>query len=426
MLKLHAKADGSRSLALRPRRAALWSVAATALVLAAAACGSSSPSSSSGKTSTPITVGVSVSLSGDFSGDGLATKQGYETWAAFQNAHGGILGHKIQVDFLSDGSSPTQVVTNYQKLITVNHVNFVAGPYSTLLTRPSSAIANRYGYVMIEGIGGGPSVFQQGLKNVFDVSASAKYQLITFAKWLTSTQKPEAIAYASMTDPFLQPMLDGARSYLTAHGFKSAVYKLYPLETTDYTPIASAIAASKAPVVVLGTMPPDGYAFIQDLIQDHYSPKVLIEASGPDQGAAFVKAVGAKNTQGIMVPNTWFPGSTYYQNSQMVALYLKMFGGTAANISADVAEAFATGQVLTQGVDHIKSTSNSKLESYLHSGAKFQSVQGPVQFAADGENSAATPFVFQWQKGQLVDVLPSGVASPQPIQAVKAAWGATP
>jgi branched-chain amino acid transport system substrate-binding protein len=401
-------------------------VAATALVLAAAACGSSSPSSSSGKTSTPITVGVSVSLSGDFSGDGLATKQGYETWAAFQNAHGGILGHKIQVDFLSDGSSPTQVVTNYQKLITVNHVNFVAGPYSTLLTRPSSAIANRYGYVMIEGIGGGPSVFQQGLKNVFDVSASAKYQLITFAKWLTSTQKPEAIAYASMTDPFLQPMLDGARSYLTAHGFKSAVYKLYPLETTDYTPIASAIAASKAPVVVLGTMPPDGYAFIQDLIQDHYSPKVLIEASGPDQGAAFVKAVGAKNTQGIMVPNTWFPGSTYYQNSQMVALYLKMFGGTAANISADVAEAFATGQVLTQGVDHIKSTSNSKLESYLHSGAKFQSVQGPVQFAADGENSAATPFVFQWQKGQLVDVLPSGVASPQPIQAVKAAWGATP
>jgi branched-chain amino acid transport system substrate-binding protein len=401
-------------------------VAAAALVLAAAACGSSSSSSSSGSTSKPITVGVSVSLSGDFSGDGLATKQGYETWAAFQNAHGGILGHKIQLDFLSDGSSPTQVVTNYQKLITVDHVNFVVGPYSTLLTRPSSAIASRYGYVMIEGIGGGPSVFQQGLHNVFDVSASAKYQLITFAKWLVATQKPEAIAYASMTDPFLQPMLDGARSYLSAHGFKSAVYKLYPLESTDYTPIASAIAASKAPVVVLGTMPPDGYAFVQDLIQDRYNPKVLIEASGPDQGAAFVKAVGAKNTQGIMVPNTWFPGSTYYQNTQMVALNLKMFGGTAANISADVAEAFATGQVLTQAVDHIKSTSNSKLESYLHSGAKFQSVQGPVQFAADGENSAATPFVFQWQKGQLVDVLPSGVASPQPIQPVKAAWGATP
>jgi branched-chain amino acid transport system substrate-binding protein len=177
-------------------------------------------------------------------------------------------------------------------------------------------------------------------------------------------------------------------------------------------------------VVVLGTMPPDGYAFVQDLIQDKYSPQVLIEASGPDQGAAFVKAVGASNTGGIMVPNTWYPGSTYYQNSQMVALYLKMFGGTANNISADVAEAFSTGQVLTQAVDHIKSTSNSALESYLHSDVTFSSVQGPVKFLADGENGAATPFVFQWQKGTLQDVLPAGVAKPVPIVAVKPAWGA--
>lgn len=396
---------------------------AAVVALAAAGCGSGSPSNSS-NSSGPVTVGISVSLSGDFSGDGLATKQGYETWAAFQNAHGGILGRKIALDFLSDGSSPTQVVTNYQKLITVDHVDFVAGPYSTLLTKPASVIANRYGYVMIEGIGGGPSVFQQGLRNVFDVSASATYQLITFAKWLAATHKPVSVAYASMTDPFLQPMLDGARAYLTSHGFPTAVYKLYPLETTDFTPIASAIAATKAQVVVLGSMPPDGYAFIQDFIQDKYSPQVLIEASGPDQGSSFVKAVGSTNTGGIMVPNTWFPGSTYYQNTAMVSLYLKMFGGTANNISADVAEAFATGQVLTQAVDHDKSTSNSALEAYLHSGVTFQSVQGPVKFASDGENESATPFVFQWQNGTLQDILPTGVASPKPVLAVKPAWGA--
>ena len=399
----------------------MWLAGAAVVALAAAGCGSGSNSSNS---SSPVTVGISVSLSGDFSGDGLATKQGYETWAAFQNAHGGILGRKVNLDFLSDGSSPTQVVTNYQKLITVDHVDFVAGPYSTLLTKPASVIANRYGYVMIEGIGGGPSVFQQGLRNVFDVSASAAYQLITFAKWLVATHKPVSVAYASMTDPFLQPMLDGARAYLTSHGFPTAVYKLYPLETTDYTPIASAIAATKAQVVVLGTMPPDGYAFIQDFIQDKYSPQVLIEASGPDQGSSFVKAVGSTNTGGIMVPNTWFPGSTYYQNAAMVSLYLKMFGGTANNISADVAEAFATGQVLTQAVDHIKSTSNSALEAYLHSGVTFQSVQGPVKFASDGENESATPFVFQWQNGTLQDILPTGVASPKPVVAVKPAWGA--
>jgi branched-chain amino acid transport system substrate-binding protein len=408
------------------RHVGLWTAGAAVLALAAAGCGSSGSSSGSG----PITIGVSVSLSGDFSGDGLATKQGYETWAAYQNAHGGILGRQIKIDFLSDGSSPTQVVTNYQKLITVDHVDFVLGPYSTLLTKPSSVIANRYSKVMLEGIGGGPSVFQQGLHNVFDVSASAKYQLITFAKWLASAHKPEDVAYATMTDPFLQPMLDGARSYLTSKGFTSVYYTVYPVETTDFTPLASAIAATKAPVVVLGSMPPDGYAFIQDFIQDHYSPQILIEASGPDQGAAFVKAVGATNTGGIMVPNTWYPGETFYQNSAMVAEYLKLFGTTSGinndpnNISADVAEAFSAGQVLTQAVDHVGSTDNSKLESYLRSGAMFNSAQGPVKFLADGENGAATPFVFQWQKGVLQDVLPLGVGKTVPLLDPKPAWGA--
>jgi ABC-type branched-subunit amino acid transport system substrate-binding protein len=101
-----------------------------------------------------------------------------------------------------------------------------------------------------------------------------------------------------------------------------------------------------------------------------------------------------------------------------------MFGGTANNISADVAEAFSSGQVLAQAIDHTKSTSNSALQTYLHSGVTFQSVQGPVKFLADGENGAATPFVFQWQKGTLQDVLPAGVGAPKPIMAVKPAWGA--
>jgi branched-chain amino acid transport system substrate-binding protein len=422
-MTLHRKPGAGRS----GRRIGLWTAGAALLALAAAACGSSSGSGSSNK---PIKIGISVSLSGDFSGDGLATKQGYQTWAAYQNAHGGILGRKIQLDILSDGSSPTQVATNYQKLINVDHVDFVLGPYSTLLTKPSSVIANRYSKVMIEGIGGGPSVFQQGLHNVFDVSASAKYQLITFAKWLAAAHKPEAVAYATMTDPFLQPMLDGARGYLTSHGFTTAVYKVYPVETTDFTPIASAIAATKAPVVVLGSMPPDGYAFIQDFIQDKYSPQILIEASGPDQGAAFTKAIGSTNAGGIMVPNTWYPGETFYQNSAMVAEYLKLFGSTSGinndpnNISADVAEAFSAGQVLQQAVDHVGSTSNSDLQNYLHSGASFNSVQGPVKFLADGENGAATPFVFQWQQGVLQDVLPLGVGKTVPIMATKPAWGA--
>lgn len=300
------------------RRNILWIAGASALLLGVTASISGTAASAATKKK-PITIGISVSLSGDFSGDGLATEQGYKVWAAVQNKHGGILGHKVVLKFLSDASSPTQVVTNYQKFITSDKVNYVLGPYSTKLTKPASEIANRFGYVMLEGIGGGPSVFSSGLKNVFDVSASATYQMVTFAKWLVATQKPQPIAYATMDDPFIQPMVDFARSYLNAHGFTDAVYKIYPAETTDFSPIASSISATNAKIAILGTMPPDGYAMIQDFIQSKYNPKMLIEASGPDQGSEFVKAVGATNTEGIMVPNTWIAASKNYQNAEMVA-----------------------------------------------------------------------------------------------------------
>jgi len=103
---------------------------------------------------------ASLSLTGDFSGDGQAFQQGYNLWAADQNKNGGLLGHKIELKILNDTSTPTQVVTNYQALISSDHVNLTFGPFSSLLTLPAARAVSRYGYAMVEGAGGAPSVFQ--------------------------------------------------------------------------------------------------------------------------------------------------------------------------------------------------------------------------------------------------------------------------
>src|SRR5690348_13548723 len=71
----------------------------------------------------PIKIGISLSLSGDFSDPGKAVKRGYELWAAYVNAHGGILGRKVQLKIVNDASDPNQAVSNYQKLITGDHVD---------------------------------------------------------------------------------------------------------------------------------------------------------------------------------------------------------------------------------------------------------------------------------------------------------------
>src|SRR5579863_4191778 len=106
---------------------------------------SASQAATTGST-TPIKIGISLSLSGDFQADGVAFKQGYELWAKDVNAAGGINGRQVALTILNDNSSATQVVTNYDTLISADHVDLTFGPFSSLLTTPASAVAARYGY----------------------------------------------------------------------------------------------------------------------------------------------------------------------------------------------------------------------------------------------------------------------------------------
>ena len=310
-------------------------------------------------------------------------------------------------------------MTNYQKLITVDKVDLVLGPFSSLLTKPASVLANRYNYAMIEGAGGGPSVFTQGLHNLFDASPPVANLLISFAKYILAlppAQRPTTAAYATQDDPFTQPQVDTARQLLEQGGVKTVSNQVYPAETTDYTPIAQKMIASNAQLIITGTLLPDITAYIQAFKQQHYNPQALIATAGPDQGAQFTKAIGGATTaEGVFVPNGgWYPQIKTFENAQMVHDYLAKYGGTPDDISSDVAEAYSVGQVLNQAATKIHSIDNAALIKELHSGDTFQTVQGPVKFNNQGENILATGYLFQWQKGSLVAVYPPAQATNTP------------
>jgi branched-chain amino acid transport system substrate-binding protein len=403
-----------------------------AAVTLLAACGSSSSSSSGssssagGASSSPITIGTSLSLSGDFAADGQAFQRGYQLWVADQNRAGGLLGRKITLDVLSDASSPAQVVSNYQKLIGSNKDQLVFGPFSSLLTVPAARIASRYGYAFVEGAGGAPSVFGNGLKNVFDVSIPIKNDLVTFAQWVASlpaAQRPKTAAYATVNDPFTQPQLPVAQQILQAAGVKTVLNKVFPAEVTDYTPIASQVASTHADVVLLGSVDvPTVSAFTHAFIQQHFQPKAFIATAGPDQGAQFVKAVGAGNENGIFVPNGWFGGFQKADSEQMVKEYIAKYGGTPSDVNADVAEAYAVGQVIAQAVKATHGFDNQKIIAYLHSGVTLDSVQGPVKFDSLGENNAQKAVTFQWQNAALVQALPTSTAGSHAPLYPKPVW----
>jgi branched-chain amino acid transport system substrate-binding protein len=394
------------------------------LLASVAGCGASS---SANQPSTPIRIGFTVSLTGDFSADGKAFLQGYQLWADKVNSSGGLLGRQVQLIWYDDGSSTDQITTDYQSLITIDKVDLLFGPFSTLLTKPASVVANRYGYAFPEGAGGGPSVFTRGLNDVFDVSLPVVSALVNFDQWLLALpagQRPTTAAYATQNDPFTQPQVDLARQQLEAGGISTASYQVYPAETTDFTPIAQKLIHSGAQVIVCGTLLNDIAAFIQAFKQQHFNPQALIATAGPDQGSAFLNAIGGtQSAEGIFVPNGgWYPQLTAPGNAEMVQAYLAKYHGTAADISSDVAEAYSVGQVVQQAVTKINTVSDqSKLIQELHSDT-FTSVQGPVKFDSTGQNTAAIAYLFQWQSGNLIPVYPANVAGTAKPEFPKPNW----
>jgi branched-chain amino acid transport system substrate-binding protein len=424
---------------------ALGAVALAVGVLAA--CSSSSSSSSSSSTgstaatgsasatssSAPITIGASLSLTGDFSADGTAYNQGYKLWAKDVNAAGGILGRQVKLTILDDKSDPNQVVTNYETLINTDHVDLTFGPFSSLLTAPASTVAARNGYAFVEGAGGAPTVFDtpsnEADHNTFDVSLPVADELMPFVNYIASLgaakDKTLTAAYPSANDPFATPPVSLAQSKLEKLGVKTVYSEVFPEESSSYKPAADQVAAKAPDIVVLGsTDVPTVSSFMSEFAQDHFTPKMFIAAAGPDQGASFIKAAGAGNATGMMVPDGWYPDYANATSQKMVSEYVAQYGGTAAGVNADIAEAYSVGQVMDQAVTATGGVDNAKIISYLHSDVTLQTVQGTVKFDSLGENANAAAFVFQWQKNgsQFLQVLPSGVSGSVPIIASKPAW----
>ena len=238
-------------------------------------------------------------------------------------------------------------------------------------------------------------------------------------------QRPKTAAYVTVNDPFTQPQLPVAQHILEAAGVKTVLNKVFPAEVTDFTPIAGQVVSAKADLVVLGSVDvPTVSAFVKAFIQQHYNPKMFIATAGPDQGAQFVKAVGKGNENGIFVPGVSFGGFKKPDSEQMVKEYIAKYGGTPSDVNADIAEAYAVGQVMAQAVHSTNSLDNAKADRLPAQRRHVRTrVIGPVKFDAKGENTLGQSLIFQWQKANLVQTLPASSPGSVPPINPKPPWG---
>jgi branched-chain amino acid transport system substrate-binding protein len=393
----------------------LAAAALTVAALALAGCGGGGgPGSTSPSGGAPLKIGISLSLTGDFSDSGKAAQRGYELWASVVNKSGGVLGRQVQLSIVDDASSPDQVVTNYTNLITQDKVDIVFGPFSSLLTVPASRVVNRYQYSFIEPAGGGPSVFEQKLGNLFFVQpAPTTSGGDVFADYILSLpagQRPKTAGYAKLDDPFAAPIADNIQKRFEAAGIKTVYDQTYPAETADMTPIMSGMAAANPDVVVGGSQEGDAFAQMKAMIQLKFNPKWLFESNGANSPADFPNAVGAKNTEGVFSSADWYADSTVPGSAQFIADYIAKYGGTADTIDPTSAEAYSAGMLLEQVAKKTGKIDNATIINTLHSGT-WPTLVGDLSWDQYGAPQGSY-LLIQWINGKLTTVFPKGAASP--------------
>jgi branched-chain amino acid transport system substrate-binding protein len=372
----------------------------------------------------PIVIGASLPLTGNFSEPGTAAHQGYQVWAEMVNESEELfLGRPVELVVVDNASDQDTAVADYEKLITVDEVDLVVGPFSSFLVIPTSEVAARYGYAFVEPAGGAPDVFNRGLDNIFFAQpAPSSRQAVPLAEYilgLPEDERPTTYAVVSMDDPFTLGVMESAKELLTDGGLELVFDEIYAPETTDFSAIAIQVADLDPDLIMGGTQLEDSVGQIRAYQEAGYQPRFAYFTTGPSLPVPFSEALG-EATEGIFASISWFPEANTFQNAEFVEKYVEMFEVEAGDIPEDAANAFTVGQVLQQAAVNIESIDNAELIEELHS-ATFDTVVGPLSFDEVGAPEGSY-MLLQWQGDTFVIVGPGDRAEEDPIGPPKPEW----
>ena len=114
-------------MSLRPHRRAVIA----ALSLAAVVATSAIPAGAQTPAGEPIKIGFSMALTGPLAANGKQALLGAKIWEEETNKKGGLLGRPVKIIYYDDQSNPSTVPGIYTKLLDVDKVDLVVGPYAT-------------------------------------------------------------------------------------------------------------------------------------------------------------------------------------------------------------------------------------------------------------------------------------------------------
>lgn len=339
----------------------------------------------------PIKIGFSMALTGPLAPIGKQALLGAQIWAEDVNAKGGLLGRPVALVHYDDQSNPSTVPGIYTKLLDVDKCDLVIGPYATNMVAPAMPVVMQKNKVFI-GLFALDANGQFHYDRYFSMLPSGPTPRRSFTEGFfqvatAQNPKPQTIAIAAEDADFSHNAADGARENVKAYGLKSVYDRTYPPNTTDFSPIVRAIAATNPDLVVICSYPLSSVGMLMSANELGLKPKMMGGAMVGLQATALKQKLKS-HLNGIVNYETWVPSPKLMAPA---AGFFKKYQARAAAAGADPLGYYLGGwgyaylQVLADAITGAKSTDDGKLADYLRSHA-FDTIMGSgIKFGKDGE-----------------------------------------
>jgi branched-chain amino acid transport system substrate-binding protein len=399
--------------------------------LALAACAMVFAGTAWAQSGEPIKIGFSMALTGGLAPNGKSALLAQKIWEEDINGKGGLLGRPVKLIYYDDKSSPAEVPSIYTKLLDIDKVDLIIGPYATAMIAPAMPIVIQRKKTFI-GLLGLAVNSEFNYPNYFAMIPSGPDAKPAFTKGffdvaMAQNPKPQTVAIVAADQEFSRNAADGARENAQKANLKIVYDKTYPPSTTDFAPIVRAIQATNPDLLNINSYPPDSVGMVRSINEIGFKPKMIGGAMVGLQATAIKTQLGpllngfTNYDFWLPVPKMDFPG---------VADLIKRYQARAGAEGVDplgyymAPWGYAQLQVLQQAVEGTKGLDDTKLGDYIRANT-FKTVVGDVKFGAKGEwaESRVLQVQFQHVKGndvaQFKDISTQVVVSPAQYESGK-------
>lgn len=351
----------------------------------------------------PIKIGFAMSETGGLAVNGRAALLTMQIWAHDVNAKGGLLGRPVELIHYDDQSNPANVPGIYTKLLDVDKVDLVVGPYATTEIAPAMPVVMQHNMVF-------PALLGLAVNSVFHYpkyfamipsgpNPKTAFTAGFFKIAMAQHPRPKTIAIAAADIEFSRNAADGARETAKADGLKIVYDKTYPGNITDCAPVVRAIQATNPDIVLFASYVTDSACLLRAVKEIGYKPKMLGGAMVGPQATAIKEQLGPALND-VVTFDLWLPARTMMFPG--VARVLAQYQARAKAAGTDplgyymVPISYAYMQLLQQAVEGTKSLNQDKLAAYMHTHT-FKTVFGDIKFGEDGEWAKPRMLMVQFQ-----------------------------